>query len=177
MKTRISLYEHLKQNYKCNIRVSIYALCEIIPSLKQSFNQLVLLYIKCCLSSHILFLSFRSRSFSFSFFFLVLFLFFGRLLQGSWLRTVLVLLGVRHDHGRVNWEVGGLLAELVPVTKVDLLDLPVEEERVGAWPLEGANHDHSVGAWLLLSGVELFVLRLVTANTDAPREALGLAAS
>ena len=170
------MYEHLKQNYKCNIRVSIYALCEIIPSLKQSFNQLVLLYIKCCLSSHILCLSFRSRSFSF-FFLFVLFLFFGRLLQRRRLRAILVLLGVRHDHGRVNWEVGGLLAELVPVTKVDLLDLPVEEERVGARPLEGANHDYSVGAWLLLSGVELSILRRVTADTHAPSLALGLAAS
>ena len=145
----------------CIVRVSIYALCEIIPSLKPSFKHRLFLF-DSSLSSLLIF---------FVLVFLValgLLLFHGRGFKRGRLRAVFILLRIFHHGGRVHWEVARLLRELVAVTQVHLLHLPILEEGEGARPDQRADDHNRVGNWLLDGWVFVAILARITAEAYTP---------
>jgi len=113
--------------------VCIYALCEIIPSLKPSSNLVV--YQLSIIFLFIIFLTI---------FTLDSFFFFGGFFQGGGLGTVFVLFGIFHYGRGVHREVTRLLRELVSTAQVDLLHLSIIEEGDGARPDERADNSHGV---------------------------------
>lgn len=102
----------------------IYALCEIIPSLKLSFS--IVSYFDFSIIIFFLFILFT----------LGLFFLLDGFRQWGWLRAILVFLRVIHDYRWVHWEILLVVAELVSVTQINLLHLAVVEEAVAARPDE-----------------------------------------